>query len=159
MTWKRHAEYHDKNRPYVDQIDLPFVPDYSTSIAQFQAGAIWAYAAMKRGDVLAQKQRTPELVLAETLPISFGSGHIQYGWQPAGRSPFRDERVRQACSYAIDRDLYIETFSEAKAFEAAGIPVQTHVGQCRLPRPRRLVARPQVEGLRPQRQVLPARRR
>jgi peptide/nickel transport system substrate-binding protein len=41
------------------------------------------------------------------------------------KSPFLDQRVRQAMSMAIDRESYIDTFYNVSKFKADGLPVET----------------------------------
>jgi ABC-type transport system substrate-binding protein len=48
---------------------------------------------------------------------------MAFGWQ--GNSPFLDERVRQAISMGIDRDLYLDTFHSVRQLQADGLPVET----------------------------------
>jgi ABC-type transport system substrate-binding protein len=50
---------------------------------------------------------------------------MNFGWLPEGRSPFLDERVRQAVSMAIDRDLFIDTVHNVDNFRSEGLPVET----------------------------------
>jgi ABC-type transport system substrate-binding protein len=48
---------------------------------------------------------------------------LTFGWQ--GADHFKDERVRQAMSMSIDRDLDIDVRYNKEKFEAQGLPVQT----------------------------------
>jgi ABC-type transport system substrate-binding protein len=50
-----------------------------------------------------------------------------FGWEPnpPEKTPFRDERVRQALSMSWDRDQYIDTFFNVSKFRAEGLPVET----------------------------------
>jgi len=50
---------------------------------------------------------------------------VGFGWLPEGKSPFLDERVRQAVSMSWDRDLWLETFFNVSKFAAEGLPVET----------------------------------
>jgi ABC-type transport system substrate-binding protein len=49
-------------------------------------------------------------------------GKIAFGLRPG--SPFLDERVRRAVSMLIDRNAWIEVFSDTKRFADAGWPVE-----------------------------------
>jgi ABC-type transport system substrate-binding protein len=48
-----------------------------------------------------------------------------FGWLPADKSPFLDERVHQAVSMAVDRDLFLDTFFNVSRFAAEGLTVET----------------------------------
>ena len=57
--------------------------------------------------------------------VSHDAGHLWstiFGWQ--GNSPFLDERVRQAVSMSIDRDLYIDTFHNVAKLGAGLRPLR-----------------------------------
>lgn len=106
-------------RPFVDQRDMVFLQDQANGLAQFQAGTIynWAVAAEQ---VLTIKQETPELNLVQTSVGNFPEkGIFGFGQD----SPFRDVRLRQAFTYALDRDLYAEVAGDVSRFEDAGIPM------------------------------------
>jgi peptide/nickel transport system substrate-binding protein len=59
-------------------------------------------------------------------PSGFSGAALNFGWQPPGQSPFRDERVRQAVSMSWDRDIYIDVFNNVEKFRAEGLPVETY---------------------------------
>jgi len=122
LTFKRNPDYYDKERPYIDQIEMPIVPEYATQLAQFRSGAIYQMAVTSQ-DILAQKRDIPELSLYAGDVAANGT-HTAFGWLPSGKSPFLDQRVRQAYSLSWDRDLFIETAGNTRAFESEGLPIQ-----------------------------------
>jgi peptide/nickel transport system substrate-binding protein len=125
MTFTRHPEWWEKDRPFIDEVRLPFILEYPTGLSQFKAGNLYTYA-VKNADVLTTKQDVPDLrVYQRAVSNSFAGSGILFGLLPAGGSPFRDERVRQAVSMSIDRDLYLETLGNASGFKKEGLPVDT----------------------------------
>jgi peptide/nickel transport system substrate-binding protein len=137
VTFVRNEEYWDKDAALVARIEKPMVTEYSAAIAQLKAGNMYSfgsYAPLSRlvlEDVLPIKREEPRLLIYEADPASPApaSGTItNFGWLPAGKSPFMDERVRQAFSMAIDRDLYLDTFSNKAAFAAEGLPINSYWG-------------------------------
>jgi peptide/nickel transport system substrate-binding protein len=50
---------------------------------------------------------------------------VVFGFRPNDKSPFRDERLRQAFSMTWDRDQYIDVMFNVKGFTDNGIPVRT----------------------------------
>jgi ABC-type transport system substrate-binding protein len=130
MTFKKFPDYYEKDFAFVDQIEAPFILEYAQALAQLKAGNIYAYATgtarVRQEDILAMKNEVPDLQLHSNEPSGFSGAALNFGWLPAGQSPFRDERVRQAVSMAWDRDLYIDTFSNVEKFRSAGLPVETY---------------------------------
>jgi ABC-type transport system substrate-binding protein len=134
FTLKRHPEYFDKSWAYVDQIDKPIITEYAAVLSQFKAGNLYTFgshlASMLIGqeDVLGLKREQPEIaVYSGDLRVGGGGsvGNFTFGWLPEGKSPLLDERVRQAISMSIDRDLYADTFNNVRSFTDAGLPVET----------------------------------
>jgi len=121
VTFKRHPFYHYKDFPFVDQLDMPLIPEYATGLAQFRSGSIYTYA-VRPEDVLAVKRDVPEMLLYKSEMTTIG-GQTIFGWQ--GNSPFKDERVRQAYSMLMDRDLIIEVARNVSKFTSEGLPVET----------------------------------
>ncbi|HWO72981.1 MAG TPA: ABC transporter substrate-binding protein [Dehalococcoidia bacterium] len=123
ITLKRHPDYYDKNVAWVDEIQYPIIPEYAQMASQFRAGNIYVPlvgTGIQQEDVLQLKRDVPEISLYQSGALSFGVRLI-FGWKTAA---LRDERVRQALSMAYDRDLWIDVFNNAPAFEAAGLPVE-----------------------------------
>jgi ABC-type transport system substrate-binding protein len=127
FSYKRNPEYSEKDRdvPYADQIDVPIITEYAQGLAQLKAGNLYTYT-VRGEDVLATKRDVPDLKLYKIDPaLTLNVGKTTFGWLPAGKSPFLDERVRQAYSMSIDRDLWIDTFFNVSKFESEGLPVET----------------------------------
>jgi peptide/nickel transport system substrate-binding protein len=128
FTLKRNPDFYDKDWALVDQIDLPIVTEYATALAQFKAGNIYnmygTNLAIKAEDVLTTKREEPRISIYQS-DIAAAGATQSFGWLPAGKSPFLDERVRQAVSMAIDRDLYLEAALNVAGFRDEGLPVQT----------------------------------
>jgi peptide/nickel transport system substrate-binding protein len=126
MTFERNRDFFDQSGGYVDQIELPIVTEYATGIAQFKAGNIYTYDAMRGEDILPLKREIPELNLYQTDINIYTMAYniLSFGWLPEGKSPFLDERVRQAVSMSIDRDLWLDTSYNIPAYESQGLPVR-----------------------------------
>jgi peptide/nickel transport system substrate-binding protein len=126
ITLKRNPGYYGTDHPNIDTVEMPIVSEYAQGLAQLKAGNIYAYP-VRAEDIINFKKDVPEINLYQA-PFSAGSvtGHRTFfGWQPKGQSPWRDERVRQAYSMAIDRDLFIDTFFNVEKFRGQGLPVDT----------------------------------
>jgi ABC-type transport system substrate-binding protein len=77
--------------------------------------------------VLPTKKDDPRIQIYQGEYAGAGliGSRMGFGWLPDGKSPFVDERVRQAISHSWDRDAYLETFFNVARFEAEGLPVST----------------------------------
>jgi peptide/nickel transport system substrate-binding protein len=132
FTFKRNPEYYDQDYALVDQVDMPIVPEYATTLSQFKAGNIFSFGSaatapkINPDDVVSVKREEPRILVYQSdLRNATQARHLVFGWRPVGRSPFLDERVRQAVSMAVDRELYLETFHNISRFAADGLPVDT----------------------------------
>ncbi|HEY7269113.1 MAG TPA: ABC transporter substrate-binding protein, partial [Dehalococcoidia bacterium] len=102
-------------------------------MAQFKAANIYHFGSHLRArpinqeDVLPVKREQPLISVYQDelgAPADF-SRLLVFGWLPEGRTPFIDQRVRQAVSMAVDRDLYLNVIFNTPAFAAEGLPVMT----------------------------------
>jgi peptide/nickel transport system substrate-binding protein len=123
FTLRRNPEYYDKDFALVDQLDIPIVPEYAARRAQFQAGNTLRMLANEpqAEDVTSVKRDEPRLEVYET-DYSAQPWILSFGWN---QQQFRDERVRQAVSMAIDRDSWIDALYNVSGYERDGLPVET----------------------------------
>lgn len=112
--------YGIKDRPFVDGWDEPLISEYAQQLAQFRAKNIFS-GAVRQEDILTTKRDIPELRLLQGDEFSLSAPAVFFGF--ADGSPFLDERVRQAVSHALDRDLLSSVFNNTDIFKQAGIDV------------------------------------
>jgi ABC-type transport system substrate-binding protein len=104
------------------------VSEYASRLSQFKAGNIHFLATVRPEDLLVVKKDEPRILIYPSIvlaPVSQATDHLTFGLLPEGKSPFLDERVRQAVSMSWDRDLYIEVFHNISKFAAEGLPQET----------------------------------
>lgn len=131
-TFKRNAEYWDKDVALMDQIDMAIIPEYTAALSQLRAGNIYwtgptTTTDIKPEDAIPLKQEEPRIGLYQGVLGQAGlvGRSMNFGW--VGQSPFLDERVRQAVSMSWDRDLYMDTFMNVSKFRDQGIPVEVRL--------------------------------
>ncbi len=120
----RNDDWYDAKKVNLDGLNFVVIPEISAQNAQFRAGTLWNFygaTATPQEEVLGFKKDFPQLNMPAQDEFSAGGTWIRFGMLPD--SPFRDERVRQATSMALDRELFIRTFGNADAFEKAGLEV------------------------------------
>ncbi len=120
---KKNPGYYLKDRPLVDSVEYPIVPEYATALAQFKAGGVYVYAA-RQEDILALKRDVSALILMKGDMNSIATNTF-FGYKPTDKSVFRDIRLRQAYSMSWDRDQYIDVLYNVSDFRNQGIPVET----------------------------------
>jgi ABC-type transport system substrate-binding protein len=131
MVLKRNPNYELRDtefkRPYVDTVELPIIPDASTVVAQYRTGALFtnvagglpsAPATRPLDEILQMKKEFPEMNLLALRGAE--STQMWFGMRADG--PWKDVRVRQAMSYAWDRDTYVNFIFFTDKLEANGIP-------------------------------------
>jgi peptide/nickel transport system substrate-binding protein len=124
VEYEKNPDYYVKGLPYLDGISIPFIGEYATTLAQFRAQNIWTGAVLKPEDIIPMKKNDfPELTLLQS-PFTRGAIRGKFGVKDPS-SPFKDERVRQAFSMFIDRQLLIDTIFSVDVQRKEGIPVET----------------------------------
>jgi peptide/nickel transport system substrate-binding protein len=131
FTLKKQPDHFDKDAALVDTIDEPIISEYATALSQFKAGNLHSMGSysgspgVTQEDLLLVKKEEPRLQIYQGDLAILGSPimRLEFGWQ--GDSPFFDERVRQAVSMAMDRDLFFETFANVSKLAADGLPVES----------------------------------
>ena len=135
LVYKRNPDYWNKDAVFIDTLDVPFVNQYPQQLAQFKTGAVYTMpggnALIQPQDVVPTKRDAPDLNMYSFVAPNnnYTPGFtMRFGWNNlAGKkAPWLDVRVRQAMSLALDRDAYIDTFSNVSDFEREGLPVETY---------------------------------
>jgi len=99
LVLEAHEAYWRKT-PAVKRLVFRMVPDESTRLAMLKRGEVDIAHAL-RGPLAREVERTAGLKFAATLTV--GSFFVTFTEQWTPRSPWHDQRVRQAASVAIDR--------------------------------------------------------
>ncbi len=118
MTWQRNPDYYVQGRPYPDSIDVPFVPEYATALAQFRAGTIYTSVATQQ-DILTTKKDLAKTLLTQPQAWELSHRGFKFGYED--NSPFKDQRMRQAAVMLIDNDAFGEADTSASDFKNAGL--------------------------------------
>ncbi len=123
FIYEKSPGYWNKDKLMVQRIEFPIISEYAQSMAQLRAGGVYTFT-VRSEDILPTKESTPELALYQT-DISTSGFRWFFGWEATNKAPFKDVRLRQAFSAAVDRDLFIDTFYNVPTFEAAGVEMRT----------------------------------
>jgi len=104
-VWKRNPSYWDDGKPYLDEIDWIVLPDASTATSAFTAKQLdWigppATSPQAAIDLKRNNPAATEFQYARTAPM-----HLYMNTRVP---PLNDVRVRQAISYAMDRDELVK---------------------------------------------------
>ncbi|HWO72085.1 MAG TPA: ABC transporter substrate-binding protein, partial [Dehalococcoidia bacterium] len=119
---KRNPGFYDATRPFVDGMEFPIVPEYATAIAAFRTGQIFTYP-VRAEELLGVKRDVPDLSMYQS-GITVPQATLFFGYKNTPKGMFRDKRLRQAYSMAIDRDLFAETWYNVSSFTSQGLPVE-----------------------------------
>jgi ABC-type transport system substrate-binding protein len=122
INWARNPDYYMKDRPYFDRIERPIIPEYSTRLSQFRTGAIHT-TVVSPSDILQTKQDLPKTdILQADFFATSASPYLGFGYE--GDSRFKDQRVRQAVSMAVDREGFANVADNIDKFAQGGIDLE-----------------------------------
>jgi peptide/nickel transport system substrate-binding protein len=89
-----------RKQPMVKRLVLKVIPDETTRLAALKRGEVDIVYSI-RGELAEELRSTPGLTLKPTLVL--GAFHLVFPDQWDSKSPWHDQRVRQAANLAIDR--------------------------------------------------------
>lgn len=108
MTYNAHPDYFVEGLPYMDGIDTSIIPEYANYKAQFDAGNI-DQLTPQSNDILGMRSQNSDLQWHGSITLGLLFVYFS-GADQDPDAPWRDERFRQAISYAIDRDGLFELY-------------------------------------------------
>ncbi len=132
LAYKANPDYWNKATIYTDRLEMPIINEPAAKLSQFKTGAIYAVgglADISPEDIVPTKKDAPAVNMYTFIAPSNNTSFIErFGWLPLNGkpAPWLDVRVRQAMAMAIDRDAYIDAFSNVSAFEKQGLPAQPY---------------------------------
>ncbi|MEC1621196.1 peptide-binding protein [Bacillus mojavensis] len=106
-------DYYD-GRPYLDSVTYKIIPDANAAVAQLQAGDIDFFNVPSTDYKTAESFNNVKVVTDLALSYSY------IGWNEKNEL-FKDEKVRQALTTALDRETMVQTVLDGDA-EVAYIP-------------------------------------
>lgn len=109
ITLKRNPEYtwgasvtENRAAPYIDAMVFEVIPDAATQLAALQSGTVDAIFINQPDDrAMLQRDPTIQLVDAELNSLIYLAFNCK-------KAPFDDVRVRQALSFAVDKDAIVK---------------------------------------------------
>jgi len=119
FTWKKNPNYWNKGLPYADGAVLNIIPDTSTQEAQFSAGKV-DILSPPPADLDDMKKANPKAATFEYVPD--GLSFLFFHDVSAPDSAFKDDRVRQAASLALDRKTLIDSLYSGRAVYCNIVP-------------------------------------
>jgi ABC-type transport system substrate-binding protein len=123
MNFRKHADYWDA-APFIDQWNFPIIPEYSNRYAQFVAGNI-AHFTPSPSDALKLQKDAPGAIMIGQPLLRDRIRRFNFGEVGAEAAAYKDARVRIAMRKSIDWEGIVSVQSNKKAFEAAGIQIET----------------------------------
>lgn len=121
FSFKKHADYHDKPKPFLDGIDLAIIPEYANRLSQFQAGNLHSIG-VNANDVLQLRKDQPKVQWRGLLPAQLCFFYFEKA-ETAPNAAWRDDRFRKAVSMTQDRDSLTEAGYNVKKLQEAGLDV------------------------------------
>ncbi|MCX8031947.1 MAG: ABC transporter substrate-binding protein [Thermoleophilia bacterium] len=101
LIWVKNPDYwqKDQGKPYLDEIEFVFIPDMNTSKAAMESKEmdVWTGANAQ----MLSEMKAKGLTLQSAWPGSYGTLVPNIVDE---NSPFRDQRVREALEYALDKE-------------------------------------------------------
>ena len=96
--WKDDEKFPGNRLPYIDEIQVLFMPDASTRLAALRTGKIALHRDLSVDDAESLQRTNPELVMTHSI---FSKSTTAFAGD-VRKPPFSDIQVRQAMQLAID---------------------------------------------------------
>jgi peptide/nickel transport system substrate-binding protein len=125
MVLKRNPAYFKKGPPYVDEVILRIIPDEANIVAALRTGQIH--------HAFLEDNKNYNLLKDEKSLTGYRSSRLGYDFLNinASRGPLKDVRVRQAISWAVDRNQILRV--AAAGFGRLTPPATAPMKQWQLP--------------------------
>ena len=116
---ERNPEYFVQDRPYLDGIRYPIIPERGTRMAALEAGRLDVSFPTEMTKIMAEqvKQATPSIVI--TMTPNSGSDNVVINHK---RPPFDNILVRRAINMALDRRAWAEGLRHGGASISSALP-------------------------------------
>ena len=105
ITIVKNPKYFVKGQPYLDSIVFKTVPDAQVRLTNLQTGAVQMVDGLEPKDVKAVSGYSSARVIQSKPILNYVMLQIN-----TKQAPFDDKRVRQALSWAFDRNGYVKSF-------------------------------------------------
>jgi len=117
--YKKNPAWFEKDRPYVDRIQLVITPDPAQQLAQFSAGKMDEISIVSPFDLDAATRQNPKATVVKSIDGRPFPLYLQLG---DASGPMMDARVRQAVSMAIDRDAIAKVIYNGQGVNTLFVP-------------------------------------
>jgi peptide/nickel transport system substrate-binding protein len=124
--WRKNPDYYVKGRPFPDRMERALIPELAARLAQFRAGNIHTDVVEQAQDNVVQLKKDVPQALLTLGAGSYGKNYnpvistmIIFGYE--GNSVFKDVRMRQALSMAIDREALADAIDNRANFAKDGL--------------------------------------
>lgn len=115
IVYRRNPDFYEKGRPYIDGVKSAIIPDFQQQLAQFTAGQIDELRNIPPSDITTFQRQIPT---AETITNWGQDMGLVYYKVSDPASPFKDPRLRQAVSLALDRDTLAKLAYDGRCIPA-----------------------------------------
>jgi peptide/nickel transport system substrate-binding protein len=99
-VFEKNTDYWQEGKPYLDKVIFKIIADPTVQVASFLRGEVDVITNVNPADAVALKDK-PNVTFSQSKVIGY-YGEL-FANMVAADSPFKDVKVRQAISYAIDR--------------------------------------------------------
>ena len=102
IKFRKNENYWQEGLPYLDAMEWLILPDDQARVAALRGGEV-QNAAFLDHQAVQSFENTPDWDVYEVATLTHGTTYIN-----CSEGPLADARVRQALSYAIDRNEFVE---------------------------------------------------